>query len=350
MNFASDNWAGIAPQINSALLSNSSGSMSAYGDSDLDEKVRDRFSELFEKQVSVFFVGTGTIANALAIASLSKPGGMTLCHREAHIIEDECGATELFSGGGRLVGIDGDFGKIDPKSLQTAIDRFDPNFIHYGQATAISLTQANEAGTIYSLEEIRAIAQIAKTHKLPLHMDGSRFTNALVHLEITPAQMTWKSGVDILSFGGTKNGCWCAEAIVLFNPAMAEQMAYTHKRAGQLYSKMRFFTAQYDAYLKDDLWLNLATHANNMAENLRQKIVSSPVARLGWQTQGNETFCILPKTNAKKLQDIGVKFHPWKPPQSLQNKPDSNEGLYRFVTSFETSREEIELVIAQLVR
>ncbi len=205
MNFASDNWSGVAPQINQSLIDNSTGPSTAYGNGELDNKVKARFSDIFEKEVAVFFVGTGTIANSLAMASAAKPGGMALCHREAHMIEDECGAPEFFSGG-RLVGVNGDFGKIDPADLKHKLERFNPDFVHYGQSSIVSLTQASEVGTVYSLDEIDTISQLTKAHNLPLHMDGSRFANALVHLDVTPAQMTWKRGVDILSFGGTKNG------------------------------------------------------------------------------------------------------------------------------------------------
>ena len=347
MNFASDNWSGVAPQINQSLIDYSSGPAAAYGNGELDNKVKARFSEIFEKEVAVFFVGTGTIANSLAMASAAKPGGMALCHREAHMIEDECGAPEFFSGG-RLVGVDGDFGKIDPTDLKTKLERFNPDFVHYGQSTIVSLTQASEVGTVYSLDEIDTISQLTKAHNLPLHMDGSRFANALVHLDTTPAQMTWKRGVDILSFGGTKNGCWCAEAIILFDLERAEQMAYTHKRAGQLYSKTRFITAQYDAYLKDDLWLKLAGHANSMANKLRNGIEQSSKGRLGWPSQSNEVFCIMDDDSAQKLRDGGASFYPWMVPESAIEKPAVNEGMFRFVTSFATTEDEIGQVLAIL--
>ncbi|MGI9400628.1 MAG: threonine aldolase family protein [Rhizobiaceae bacterium] len=348
MNFASDNWSGVAPQINQSLQTHSVSPAAAYGDSILDEKVKVKFCEVFEKEVAVYFVGTGTVANALSIASLSRPGGISLCHREAHMLEDECGAPELFSNGGRLVGVEGNFGKIDSEDLKTKLNRFSPDFVHYGQATAISLTQASEAGTVYSLEEIETISGIARSYHLPLHMDGSRFANALVHLETSPAEMTWKRGVDILSFGGTKNGCWCAEAIVLFDLSMDEQMAYTHKRAGQLYSKSRFVAAQYEAYFEDDLWLELARNANTMADQLREGIENSPGARLGWPTQSNEIFCILPVHAAQLLIDNGVSFHPWKTPEAMHTKPGKGECLYRFVTSFATSVDEVERVLEMI--
>ena len=346
MNFASDNWSGVAPEISRSLITNATGPSVAYGAGELEKKVISKFCELFETEVGVFFVGTGTIANSLSLGALSKPGGISLCHREAHLIEDECGAPELFSGGGRLIGIDGEMGKMDPENITNAVNRFDPNFVHYGQAGAISLTQSTEVGTVYSPDEIQTISQIAKSNNLPIHMDGSRFANALVYLDITPAQMTWKSGIDILSFGGTKNGCWCAEAIILFDLKLADQMAYIHKRAGQLYSKTRFIAAQYEGYFENDLWLKLAGHANNMAKKLRAGVNNSANARLGWPTQTNETFCILPDHIAKSLEEIGAKFYKWNAPASLAKKPKVEENLYRFVTSFDTSIEEVNKVLA----
>ncbi|MEL6109620.1 MAG: beta-eliminating lyase-related protein, partial [Planctomycetota bacterium] len=198
MNFASDNWAGAADPIADALRTHSSGFSPAYGESELDRRLERRFNDLFETEVAVFFVGTGTAANALGLSALNRPGGFVLCHREAHLIEDECGAPEFFTSGARLAPIDGEYGKIDLASLQHAIDRFDPTFVHHGQPMAVSITQATESGTVYSLDEVSAIAELAHASGLPLHMDGARFANAMVHLGATPAEMTWKSGVDVL--------------------------------------------------------------------------------------------------------------------------------------------------------
>src|SRR5690606_26197669 len=164
------------------------------------------------REVAVFFVGTGTAANALSLVSANKPGGLSFCHRESHVMDDECGAPEYFMGGSRLFPIDGPLGRIDPAKLAQAVERFAVDNVHAGRPAAISITQATEAGTVYGLDQIRVIAEIAAKHSVPLHMDGARFANALVSLGASPAEMTWKSGVDIVSFGGTKNGCWCAEA------------------------------------------------------------------------------------------------------------------------------------------
>jgi threonine aldolase len=190
------------------------GFSTAYGDGDLDRAVYEKFSEVFEREVAVFFVSTGTAANSLSLALYGKPGGISFCHREAHVMEDECGAVEYFSGGGRLLGIDGSLGRMDPAALEKALGHFFPESVHTGRPATISITQSTEIGTVYSLQDIEAISTIAGSRCLPLHMDGARFANALVALETTPAEMTWKRGIDVVSFGGTKNGCWCAEAIV----------------------------------------------------------------------------------------------------------------------------------------
>ena len=219
----------------------------------------ERFTEIFEREVAVFFVGTGTAANSLSLAAFNQPGGISFCHREAHVIEDECGAPEYLIG--RLAAACRRWraGQAStPDNLERAIGRFAPEFVHCGRPMAVSITQATEVGTVYSLDEIEAISAIAKQHDLPLHMDGARFANALVALDTTPAEMTWKRGVDILSFGGTKNGCWCAEAVVLFDLDRAEELAFLRKRAAQLFSKSRFIAAQFDAYFEDDLWLETA--------------------------------------------------------------------------------------------
>ncbi len=217
------------------LSANAGGFSTAYGDGDLDRAVYQRFNEIFEREVAVFFVATGTAANSLSLTAYNKPGGISFCHRESHVIEDECGAPEYFSGGSRLHAIDGALGKIDPHNLEKAVGRFAPEIVHWGRPTAVSITQSTEIGTIYGLDEIDAISAIAKQHSVPLHMDGARFANALVALDTTPAEMTWKRGVDILSFGGTKNGCWCAEAIVLFDLDRARELAFLRKRAAQLF-------------------------------------------------------------------------------------------------------------------
>jgi threonine aldolase len=346
MIFSSDNWAGAHPVIAESLVKAAGGFASAYGTSDLDKKVEKTLSDIFERDVAVFFVATGTAANSLALSSVNRPGGHIFCHREAHVNVDECGAPEFFSHGSRLTPVDGPLGKIDPLRLEAEIKRFPPGFVHGGQPMAITMTQATEAGTVYSVDEIDTIAHIARKFKLPLHMDGARFANALVTLDLSPAEMTWKRGIDLLSFGGTKNGCWCAEALILFDTTKADQMHYLRKRSGQLFSKSRFIAAQFDAYFGGGLWLDLARHANGMANRLADGIEASRGARLAWPSGSNELFVILKKNTATKLEEKGAVFYDWPVPHTLAGSIAADEGLYRLVTSFATTKEDVERFIA----
>ncbi|MCF6367792.1 threonine aldolase family protein [Rhizobium halophilum] len=341
MFFASDNWAGAHPAINERLLRESTRFAAAYGTSELDRSIEQRFNEIFEREVAVFFVATGTAANSLALASIERPGGVVFAHSEAHVIEDECGAPDFFSGM-RMIPVEGAEGKINPLNLKARMARYPQDAVHHGRAAAITLTQATEVGSIYSLDEIQVIADIAKGESLPLHMDGARFANALVGLDATPAEMTWKRGVDILSFGGTKNGCWCAEAIVFFDPDMARELPFIRKRTAQLFSKSRFIAAQFEAYLKDGLWLELAAHANAMADRMRQGLSASNSARMAWPTQSNEVFAIIPKGSAKAAGEKGAKFYDWLQPRDMQEAVSEDETLVRLVTSFATTPDDVD--------
>ncbi|MEO5916352.1 MAG: low specificity L-threonine aldolase [Luteolibacter sp.] len=341
MNFTSDNWAGVHPAITENLARHASGMAAAYGTSDLDRRIERRFCEIFEREVAVFFVGTGTAANSLALASVNRPGGVVLCHREAHMVKDECGAPEYFTGGARLQTVDGAAGKMDPRNLIRELKHFRPDFIHAGQAMAVSLTQATEVGTIYQPHEIAALSDICRDRGLPLHMDGARFANALVSLGTSPAEMAWKQGVDIVSFGGTKNGCWCAEALVFFDPESAKDLPYIRKRAAQLFSKTRFIAAQFEAYLDNGLWLDLAAHANRMAARLADAIRGGANVRLAWEVQANEVFAIIPATTVEEWRAKGVRFHPWPVPGDLVEQVAENEIIARLVTSFATTEDEV---------
>ncbi|TCL69695.1 low specificity L-threonine aldolase [Rhizobium sp. BK251] len=341
MFFASDNWAGAHKSIAERLLAESTGFAAAYGAGDLDKKVEARFAEIFEREVSVFFVATGTAANSLSLASVQRPGGIAFCHTAAHVIADECGAPEFFSSA-RLHGVPGQDGKIDPAKLAEKIAAFPQTAVMHGRATAVTITQATEVGTVYSLAEIDEIARIAKRDNLPLHMDGARFANALVALGATPAEMTWKRGIDMLSFGGTKNGCWCAEAIVFFNPEQAKEMPFIRKRAAQLFSKSRFIAAQFDAYFQDGLWLDLARHANGMSDRLRAGINASNSARLSWPTSANEVFAVIPKSAARNAVERGAKFYEWPVPPATPELVGPDETLIRLVTSFATSEADVD--------
>ncbi|MGY6276671.1 threonine aldolase family protein [Methylomonas sp. MgM2] len=348
MIFASDNWAGAHPAIAKRLLKESTGFSAPYGASQLDDEVEHRFSEIFEREVAVFFVGTGTAANSLALASVNRPGGVTFCHREAHMIEDECGAPEFFTHGARLAPVDGENGKIDPHHLKAEIARFPPGFVHTGQPMAISLTQATEIGTLYRPDEITAISNVAKQYALPLHVDGARFANAIAALNLSPAELSWKLGIDILSFGATKNGCWCAEALVYMHPEMARDLPFIRKRAAQLFSKTRFIACQFDEYLKNSLWLELATHANQMGQRLQRGIKDSEHARLAWHAETNEIFCIMDKCRADWLRQQGAVFYNWNPPHAKQEILGENEVLVRLVTSFATEEKQVDRFLGLL--
>ncbi len=348
MIFASDNWAGAHPKVADNLLRHSQGFAAAYGASDLDKSIEAKFNAIFEREVAVFFVGTGTAANSLALASVNRPGGVSFCHREAHVIEDECGAPEYFTGGARLHAVDGPQGRIDPRLLRQELKRFPPNFVHAGQPMAVTITQSTEVGTVYSLEQIQAISKVCKEHDIPLHMDGARFANALVSLGCSAAEMTWKSGVDVVSFGATKNGCWCAEALVFLNPSQATDLPFIRKRAAQLFSKTRFIAAQFEGYFQDGLWLELAATANAMTQKLASAIAASASMRLAWQPQANEIFAIVNASKAEQLRSQGVVFYDWNLPHHTDVILKDDEVLVRLVTSYATSAEEISQFAALL--
>ena len=342
MIFASDNWAGAHPKVTAALATHGAGFATAYGNGELDKAIYAKFNEIFERDVAVFFVGTGTAANSLALTLASKPGGVGFYHREAHAIEDECGAPEYFTGGTRLCPVDGALGRMDPAKLERAIAHYPAEVLHSGRPVAVSITQSTEIGTVYSLDHIDAISTIARKAGLPLHMDGARFANALVSLGTTPAEMTWKRGVDTLSFGGTKNGCWCAEAIVLFDLSKAAEMAFIHKRAAQLYSKARFISAQFHAYFDDGLWLETARHANSLAARLAGHIRASMKIRLAWAPAANEVFAVMTAGERDRLLKTGAVFFDWHTPHDGAGELAPGEIICRFVTSFATTANDVD--------
>jgi threonine aldolase len=334
MNFASDNVTGAAPEILEAIARGHAGAAIPYGHDDATAAVERRFAELFETDCAVFLVTTGTAANALALAAMAPPWGSVLCHRESHVNVDECGAPEFYSGGAKLVPLPGEHGKLAPETLADALGRDHAGPPHRVKPSALSLTEPTELGTVYTPEEVAALAEMARGHGLKLHMDGARFANALVTLGCRPADVTWRAGVDVLALGGTKNGCLCAEAVVVFDPALAEEMAYRRKRAGQLLSKHRFLALQWQAYLADDLWLRLAAHANDQAARLAHGLAAIPGVRLAHPVQANELFVWLPDAAAAALKQAGIMALPWE------------EGLYRMVTAFDTEPAHVDALLA----
>ena len=234
-------------------------------------------------------------------------------------------------------------------SLERGIRSVPPAFIHAGQPMAVTVTQSTESGTLYDLDEIERLAGIARSHDIPLHMDGARFANALVSLGVSPAEMTWKRGVDILSFGATKNGCWCAEAIVFMNPDQARQLPFIRKQSAQLFSKTRFVAAQFEAYFEDGLWLELAGHANAMADALRAGIAASANARAAWETGANEVFAIMKNDAASRLRAAGAQFYDWHEiPDHLHDAIGADETLVRLVTAFATEQSDVDRFITLL--
>jgi threonine aldolase len=342
MIFASDNWAGAHPKIAAGLSAHASGFDPAYGSGELDKAVHRRFCEIFERDVAVFFVATGTAANAISMSACNRVGGVAFCHAEAHMTVDEFGAMGFFTGGARTAPVPGASGRIDPQALDRAITRFSHDLAPAGQPMAVTITQATEIGTVYSLDDIATVSAVAKKHGLPLHMDGARFANALVALDVAPAEMTWKRGVDIVSFGGTKNGCWMAEAIVVLNPQLGGDLQVLRQRAGQLFSKSRFMAAQFDTYLADGLWLETARRANAMAARLADVVRASEHMRLAWEPQANEVFAILGREKSEQLRAAGARFHEWGLPQSFDGDVSEGEAIYRFVTSFATTAEDVD--------
>jgi threonine aldolase len=338
MNFASDNTAPVAPAILDAIGRANEGFALGYGNDDWTHDVERRLCEIFEREVAAFLVPTGTAANALALAQLTPPWGVVFCHVDSHIATDECGAPEFFGGGLKLAGLPGEGAKIAPQTLQTALALYGGHSPHQMVASALSITQASEAGTIYRSGEIAALCDIAHARALAVHMDGARFANALVRLNATPAQMTWQSGIDALSFGATKGGALAAEAVVIFDPARAAMFGERRKRAGHLLSKHRFLAAQFAAYLADDLWLTLARHANSMADRLAHKLAALGLPPV-WPVEANLVFVALPRALDAKLKVAGASYYV-RPSENL--KLPADHVLARLVTSFATRDEEIE--------
>ena len=342
MNFSSDNTAPVAPEILDAIVRANEGFAPGYGADPWTAAVERRFSEIFERDVAVFLVPTGTAANALALAHVAPPWGVVLCHAESHIATDECGAPEFFGAGLKLVGLPGAGAKITPDALTAALKGYGRHSPHQMIASTLSLTQASEAGTVYRPDEIAALCAIAHERALAVHMDGARFANALIRLEVTPAQMTWRSGIDVLSFGATKAGALAAEAVVFFDTARAAFFAERRKRAGHLLSKHRFLAAQFDAALAEDRWLNLARHANAMADRLAQKLAAIGLAP-AWPVEANLVFVALPRALDARLKAAGARYYV-RPSESLE--VDIDRVLVRLVTSFATREDEVDRFVA----
>ena len=343
MNFASDNAAAIAPAVLDAIARANHGHALAYGNDELTRSIERRIGELFEHDAAVFLVSTGTAANALALAHITPPWGGVLCHAQAHIMVDECGAPEFFGGALKLIGVDGDAGKLASATLHAAIARHTGHRPHAVQAAAVSISQASESGTIYTASEVAALAEVARARGLKLHMDGARFGNALARLNASPAEITWKAGVDVLSFGATKGGALAAEAIVIFDRASADTMHERRKRGGHLVSKHRFVAAQFDGYLADGNWLTWARHANRLADRLAHGLGKRAMAPV-WPVEANIVFAVLPRAADARLRAAGASYYARDgAPEGIAMK--AGDVFVRLVTSFATTDAEVDRFI-----
>ena len=343
-NFKSDNVTPVCDAIMAAINSANIGSVPAYGGDPFTLTLQTAASEVFGTEVAIFPVTTGTAANALALAQIVPPYGAVYCHDTAHVATDECGAPEFFSGGAKMLGLPAADGKIRPEQVANAIAFAEDMGVHHVKPGAVSLSQATEWGTVYDLTELSALAAVAKQHGLPVHMDGARFANALVHLGCTPAEATWKSGVDVLSLGATKNGALCAEAVVFFDQRQARDFERRRKQAGHLWSKLRFVSAQLLAYFEDGLWLDNARHANAMASALAQGLLHVDGASLLQSVEANEVFVVLPETTVAALESQGFGFYRW--PTSTP----PNGVAIRLVMSYSTPKSHVDEFVAAALR
>lgn len=339
MNFKSDNEAPAHPKILEAIAAANHGPASAYAEDAWSGRLDAAFSERFETECTVLPLATGTAANSITLAAIAPPWGAVLCHRLAHIANDEGGAPEFYTHGAKLVTLEGEAGRLEAGPLGEAIDSAGAHGVHNVKPAVVSITQATECGTSYRSDAIAAVAEVARARGLPLHMDGARFANAVAFLDLSPAELTWQAGVDVLSFGATKNGALTAEAIVVFgHPEWLEPMQRNRKRGGHLLSKMRYVSAQLLAMLEDDLWLALAGHANACAARLAAAIDAHPAAALHWPVEANEVFMRAAPETLAGLQARGFDFHVWP----------GHDDLARLVCSFATTEDAVDRFVAAL--
>jgi threonine aldolase len=339
MNFTSDNCYGASPEILAAVANANRGAAASYGDDPVTARLQTRFCELFERDVTVFPVISGTAANALCLATLVPPHGAVVCHAQSHIAVDECGAVEQYTHGARLIGLNSENGRLACADIERALAPIHRGDVHHAQPAAISITQATEFGTLYRPSEIAEIAGVARAHDMKLHMDGARFANALATLRCTPADATWRAGVDALSFGATKNGALGAEAVVFFNPQDASDFEYRRKKSGHLMSKMRFVSAQLEAYLEDSRWLKYAARANILATRLADGLRGIASIEIAHPVEANAVFARVPIEITARLRGAGAQFYDWTPPKDAST-------LIRLVTSFATPDEDVANFIA----
>lgn len=309
MHFASDNIAGVHPQIMQALADANAGVAKSYGEDDLTKAFEDRMKEVFETDLVVFPVATGSAANCLALSAIAPPWGAIFCHEHAHCFDDECCGPEFYTGGAKMYPVAAESGRLTVEGLKQGLERFVVGFDHHPQPAGVTLTQCTEYGAVYQPDHIRALSDLAHAHNCKVHMDGARFANALVSAGCSPAELTWKAGVDALSFGATKNGAMAAEAVVFFDMDLAKNFIFRRKRAGHLFSKMRYLSAQLLAYITDDLWLRNAGAANRAATRLHDGLQQINSVSFSHPVEANELFVCLPDGAADQLRAEGASFY-----------------------------------------
>ena len=333
LDFSSDTAAPAHPQVLRALSEINESTEPSYGADSATQTLRKKIEVLFETaEVFVWPTHSGTSANALALSLFCPPTGSIICHEEAHIQHDERGAPEFFSGGGKLNLLSGQHAQIDEERLNEALQRIDRSFVHETPPHVLSMTNLTERGTVYDLETVAKYARLAKNANLMVHLDGARLANALVSLKASPADATWRSGVDVLTLGFTKTGAIGCELIILFGDAQSksDELLARAKRSGHMPAKMRYLSAQANAMLTENLWLELAGQANQRAKELSTALSESSDISLACPVQGNEVFVSMPNAIAKHLWKQGVKFYRWL------------DGSYRFVCSWQTSKSAID--------
>jgi len=334
--FASDNYAGICPEAWQAMEAANHGFESSYGDDGWTERACESIRQLFECDCQVFFVFNGTAANSLALAALCRSYHSVICHDLAHVETDECGAPEFFSNGTKILHAHGPKGKLDLSEVERIITR--RSDIHYPRPKVLSLTQATEVGTVYTPDEIRAAGELARRYGLRVQMDGARFANAVVSLDVSPADITWRAGVDVLCLGGAKNGMAVGEAVIFFDRELASEFEYRCKQAGQLASKMRFISAPWIGMIETGAWLKNARHANDCAALLAQKLADIEGVTIMYPRQANSVFVEMPEVVVNGLRADGWHFYSF-----------IGSGGARFMCSWQTKREDVFL-LAEAVR
>ena len=350
MNFNSDNVHGVDPAILDAIGDANTGTARAYGYDDWTAAAEQRLRDVFECDLAAYLVVTGTAANSLALTACCPPYGAVVCHREAHIMTDECGAPEMFSGGAKLMGVGGAACKLTPAAVTAMLGTLGRGE-HEQRPSVVSLSEATELGTLYTPAEVAALASLARERGMRMHLDGARFANAVARLGCTPAELTWKSGVDVLTFGATKNGALGVEAVVFFDTTLARDFLYLRKRTGQLVSKGRFLAAQMLAYLEGDRWLANARHANQMADRLASRFGALRGVRLPLPVEANAVFAIVPQALHEHLQQQGARYLVWPGEGPGTDTVGDGEVFIRLLTSFRTTPDDVDALawLASLV-